>query len=117
MREILFKAKIEWDNVWVEGYYSDKNVIMLKDNNKTHRTIIPETISEYTGVKDQHNVKVFENDLIKVAGRICKVFWDEQQYGWSCRDIKITDTESLWYCASLSWVSYMPLEIVGNVYD
>ena len=64
MREILFKAKTEWDNVWVEGYYSDKNVIVFRENNKTtQRTIIPDTLSEYTGIKDQHEVKVFENDL------------------------------------------------------
>jgi hypothetical protein len=83
-REILFKAKRTDNDEWVEGYYANTiltdNPISIGDcrinhliiENGTMWHIKDSTVSEYSGVTNKHNEKMFEND----------VFWDDytEQY-------------------------------------
>lgn len=97
--EVLFKAKREDNNNWIEEYYmyhinrtlspiddslkkEDIEHIILFDGFSDwnmHRDIkyvhiVPETLCRYIGIKDKNGIKVFTNDVVKCyTGRICKV--------------------------------------------
>ena len=121
MREILFRGKCFNTEEWVEGYLGievpDELVIQqfsfdeyFKSNCIDQYSVKPETVGQYTGLKDKNGTKIFEGD-------ICWFYGGEYYSGsWEHNAIvaitDITDDEQIHYLKNAEYC-----EIIGNVFD
>lgn len=71
MREILFRGKRVDNGEWTEGYlYKIWNKVFLlwgmTGDSPNMEEVIPETVGQYTGIKDDQDVRIFEGDIVEV---------------------------------------------------
>ena len=124
MREIKFRAKARYGGVWVEGALLKDNVFtyILSGNPKVTvglqvttevEEVIPETVGQFTGLKDKNGKMIFEGDVVHV---------DNYDEGWdSIVEFKggafAVDVEGKEYdYTAIGWVEY-ETEVIGNIHE
>ena len=131
MREILFRGKRIDNGEWVEGslIYLDEGCTYIVPMHPyasslsvgdivklTMQAVIPESIGQYTGLKDKNGTKIFEGDICRntKTGEIVSVCWLGTMggYVWSRRE----ENTKLSTFGDLFRV-FDKFEIIGNIHD
>lgn len=129
MEEILFKGKRKDTDEWIEGYFlqlyrSERVFIIpkrfvqrgiLRMSGETPPKIIPievipETVSQFTGLTDKYKKKIFKGDLIAKGFEIYEVRWNPERVRWG---IYSNNFE----VAGFTKFSESYFEVIGNIYD
>lgn len=116
MREILFKGKT-YNGEWLYGHcYKVQSLLSsefrwyIRNDYQKDSMVIPETIGQYTGLKDKNGTKVFEGDIVKAK------FYGKDVIG----EIGFASGCFLLFNSCVSdnqLFIFSDIEVIGNIYE
>lgn len=116
MREIKFRGKLINSGKWAYGNLCIRKtgtVIITPDETVlgTYGKVNPDTIGQYTGLKDKNGKEIYEGDIIYVnpEDEVAFILWDEE----TARYI----IQFKGWCADFDNYYGKELEVIGNIYN
>ena len=122
MREILFRGKRIDNGEWVYGSYAQQygcHEILLEHVESEYGFdryhVDPETVGQYTGLKDKNGKPIFEGDIIAISNEhmtrfnslIIEVVWDDYVCGFAPFE----------YDDFRVHINECGCRVIGNIYD
>lgn len=133
MREILFKAKRTDNGEWVEGLVAHPHVTtekgvesyyfyeIDKEGKSYQRTVLANTLCQYTGLTDKNGNKIWENDILTYDAYNDGVVRYGEAVQGACSHVGFyVDWLNKDACLRSDlgfWMSKRDIKVTGNIFD
>lgn len=122
MRDIKFRGKRADNGQWVYGYLikdCDDNKFYITNTRAIYHEVNPDTIGQYTGLKDINNKEIYEGNIVLISMSMiygkpieqnCKVWFEERLSSFVCNWGNNPPVRIGSFCNTA-------FEVIGNIYD
>ena len=118
-REILFKGKRKDTGEWTEGYFFkiwDRTFLLwgMTNDHPNMIEVIPETVSQFIGLTDRYEKKIFEGDIVNI---ITGINGYQSTYHSTIQEVKYIADSGIAVFLPFDNSDIVEIEVIGNIYD
>ena len=133
MRKIKFRGKRTDNGEWVYGdLIQNVDCVKIREQEKDVKHIAksfeidPETIGQFTGLKDKNGTMIWEGDIVKATVSYNNAFQDRVDVKTNIYEVKYHEKYCYFYLARKqnnllfdgNWSYYLKeIEVIGNIHD